>query len=242
MAEKPISKAEARAAKAAEMRAAQQKRERNRRLLTIGGVLLVIVAIVVGSVVISQLSDDPATAGDSEYGVAIGPEDAPHEIVIYEDFLCPFCGELERESAKELARLAEEGKVRVEYRPFELLSQIGDYSMRATNAFAVVLEEEGEEVAKAYHDLLFENQPPEDPDQFLSDDELVDLAVEAGADEDAVRGGIEGLEQEDWVDDATAAAKEAGVSGTPTVVLDGDEVQGFSSIDDLVNQLVEAVQ
>lgn len=241
MAEKPMSKAEARAAKAAEMRAAQQRRERNRRFLTIGGVLLAIVAIVVGSVVISQLSDDPATAGESEYGVAIGPEDAPHEIVIYEDFLCPYCGEFERQSAEEFQRLADDGKVRVEYRPFELLSQIGDYSMRSTNAFAVVLEEEGEDVAKEFHDLLFENQPPEDPDQFLTDDELVDLAVEAGADEDAVRGGIEGLDQEDWVDEATAAAKEAGVNGTPTVVLDGEEFQNYSDIESLVANLTKAV-
>lgn len=242
MADKPMTKAEARAAKAAEMRAAQQKRERNRRLLTIGGVVLAIVAIVVGSVVISKLSDDPATAGDSEYGVAIGPEDAPHEIVIYEDFLCPFCGELERQSAEELERLADEGKVRVEYRPFELLSQIGDYSMRATNAFAVVLEEEGEEVAKEFHDLLFENQPPEDPDQFLTDDEIIDLAVEAGADEDAVRPGIEGLEQEGWVDDATAAAADAGVNSTPTVVLDGEEFRDYSDIDSLVSNLVKEVE
>lgn len=242
MAEKPMSKAEARAAKAAEMRAAQQKRERNRRLLTIGGVLLVMVAIVIGAVVISKLSDDPATAGKSEYGVAIGPEDAPHTIVIYEDFLCPFCGEFERQSAEELQRLADEGKVRVEYRPFELLSQIGDYSMRATNAFAVVLEEEGEEVAKEFHDLLFENQPPEDPDEFLTDDEIVDLAVEAGADEDAVRPGIEGLDQQDWVDDATAAAGEAGVNSTPTVVLDGEEFRDYSDIESLVSNLIGAVE
>lgn len=242
MADKPMSKAEARAAKAAEMRAAQQKRERARRLLTIGGVVLVMVAIVVGAVVISKLSDDPATAGDAEYGVAIGPEDAPHEIVIYEDFLCPFCGELERQSAERLQELADDGKVRVEYRPFELLSQFGDYSKEATNAFAVVLEEEGSEVAKAFHDLLFENQPAEDSAEFPSADELVALAVEAGADEDAVRGGIEGLDQQDWVDEATAAAKKAGVSGTPTVVLDGEEFRDYSDIDSLVTNLIGEVE
>jgi len=242
MAEKPMSKAEQRAAKAAEMRAAQQRRERKRRLLTIGGVVLVMAVIVVGAVVVSRLSDDPATAGDSAYGVAIGPEDAPHEIVIYEDFLCPFCGELERQSAEQLAGLAEDGKVRVEYRPFELLSGIGDYSMRATNAFAVVLEEEGEEVAKRFHDLLFENQPPEDPSQFPSDDEIVALAVEAGATEDAVRGGIEDLDQEDWVDDATRAAADAGVNSTPTVVLDGEEFRNYSDIESLVSNLVAEVE
>lgn len=242
MAEKPLSKAEARAAKAAEMRAAQQKRERNRRILTIGGVILVMVAIVVGAVIVSRMSDDPATAGDSEYGVAIGPEDAPHEIVIYEDFLCPFCGELERQSAAELERLAEEGRVRVEYRPFELLTGFDDYSERATNAFAVVLEEEGEEVAKEFHDMLFGNQPSESAEEFPSADDLVDLAVEAGADEAAVRDGIEGHEQQDWVEAATEAAADAGVNSTPTVVLDGEEFRDYSDIDSLVSNLIAAVE
>ncbi len=43
---------------------------------------------------------------------------------------------------------------------FDLLSRIGDYPIRATSAFAVVLEKSGPEVAKKFHDLLYENQPP----------------------------------------------------------------------------------
>ena len=45
--------------------------------------------------------------------------------MIYEDFLCPFCGALEAATHDDLAALAADGQVRVTYRPFVLLSQVG---------------------------------------------------------------------------------------------------------------------
>ena len=99
------SKASARAQKAAEMRAAQKKRESRRRLLTIGGVALAMILIVGGAIAVSLWQQDKdqekleqAVSAESDYGVAIGPKDAPHDVVIYEDFLCPFCGSFERAS------------------------------------------------------------------------------------------------------------------------------------------------
>ena len=242
------SKAAARA-KAAELRAAQARKERQRRWMTIGGGIAVMVLVVGGIIGYTvweqnqQEKDLEAAAGQSsEYGVAIGPEDAPHTVVIYEDFLCPYCGDLEDRTRDELASLAADGKVRVEYRPFELLSQISDYSLRSTNAFAVVLEEAGPEAAKEFHDLLFENQPPESDPDSVTDDDLVEMAVEAGAEEAAVRAGIEGLAQKSWVDEATAEAQEAGVSGTPTILVDGEVFNDGRTVDELADNLISRIE
>lgn len=239
------SKAAARAAKAAELRAAQERAEKRRRLLMIGGVVAVFVLIVGGAVAVTLLSREDVeapAAGENEYGVTIGDPDAPHEVVIYEDFVCPFCGQLEAATREQLADLAAEGKVLVDYRPFDLLSGVvGDYPIRATNAFAVVLEESGAEVAKEFHDLLYEEQPSESG-PFPSDDDLVDLAVEAGAEEADVREGIESLAMEDWVTGATDAAADANVTSTPTVLLDGEELTGYRSVEDLADQILEAVE
>ena len=242
---KSKSKAAERTARAQQLRAEQERAERRRRMLSIGGVVLAMVLIIGIGFAIQRsrdTSDDVAAApaGQGEYGVTIGPEDAPHDIVIYEDFLCPFCGDLEEATRADLARLAEEGKVTVEYRPFELLSRISDYSGRATNAFAVVLEESGPEVAKTFHDLLFEEQPSESG-PFPTDADLVDLAVEAGAEESAVAEGIESGAMSDWVDEATQAAQDAGVQGTPTVLLDGEPVNG-GSIEEIAQALVDGVE
>ncbi len=239
------SRAAERTARAQQARAEQERAERRRKLLSVGGVVLAMVLVIGVGFAIQRDRDTSAdvaapAAGQSEYGVTIGEPDAPHDIVIYEDFLCPFCGELEEASRADLARLAEEGKVTVEYRPFELLSRISDYSGRATNAFAVVLEESGPEVAKTFHDLLFENQPAESG-PFPSDEDLVDLAVEAGAEETAVAEGIESGARSDWVEEATRAAQEAGVRGTPTVLLDGEVVNG-GSVEEIADLLVEGVE
>ncbi len=194
----------------------------------IGGVAALFLLIVGGAILVTVLNQkdvDAPAAGESEYGVTIGDADAPHELVIYEDFVCPFCGELESRTHEELAALADDGKVFVDYRPFDLLSGgVGDYPIRAANAFAVVLDESGPDVAKKFHDLLYENQPSEQGPLPYTDDDLVDLAVEAGAEESDVRDDIEGLAMEDWVTDATKAADDAHVTSTPTVLLDGEEL------------------
>lgn len=227
--------------KAAELRAAQAKREARRRLFTIIGVVAAVVLIIGGAVVVSLANKKDvvaAPAGSSEYGVAIGDKSAPHQVIVYEDFLCPFCREFEAATRADFAQLASDGKVYVEYRPFDLLSQIGDYPIRAASAFAVVKDASGPEVAKKFHDLLYENQPSEQDPGSVSNDDLVKLAVEAGADEAKVGDDIRNVARKDWVTEATAEAQKAGVTGTPTVLLDGKVYDNGRSIDDIAKNLV----
>ena len=77
------------------------------------------------------------------------------------------------------------GDVSVEYRVLPFLAGIDDYSPRSANAFAVVLDASGPEVAKKFHDLLFANQPPEGGDG-LPDEQLITYANQAGAGSPAV--------------------------------------------------------
>ncbi len=239
-----LSKAERRRQRAAEearLRKEAEARRRRRALLSVLGVVVAMAVIIGGAVWLQQsLSTDPV-ASESEYSLALGEAEAPHEVVIYEDFLCPFCGALETELKDGLTAATEDGRVRVEYRPFVLLDQIGPYSADATEVFAVVLETAGPEVAKTYHDLLFEQQPPESG-PFPSQDDLVELAVEAGADEEEVRAGIEEGIGEEWADGATEAAQDAGVSGTPTVFLDGEVFQDGRTVEEMAANLLAAVE
>ncbi len=242
------SKAEERAAKAAAALAERKRKERRRNLLTIGAVVLAMVVIVAVGFLINQSRDEKAdeqvAAASSTYEVSIGDEDAPHEIVIYEDFLCPICRGVEAATRDQLAELADAGKVRVSYRPFNLFSQDDDprkaYSVAAAAAFAVVLDTSGPDVAKKFHDLLYENQPAE-TGPFPSDDDLVNLAVQAGATEADVREGIENGDGDDWVEKATAAAEDLGINSTPTIYLDGNEFRDGRTMEELAANLVAAV-
>ncbi len=225
-------------AAAEEKRKAAKRKETLTRFGLIGGVLVLIVG---GYFLISNLggSDKPNTAPEGasgSYGLVVGDADAPKSIVIYEDFLCPFCGQLEATVGDQLNTAIEAGDVKVEYRPLPFLSRIDDYSPEAANAFAVVLQESGPDVAKAFHDLLYDNQPPEEG-PFPSTDDLVDLAVEAGATEADVRPGIEDMTFEGWVDAAGEAASKAKVNSTPTVLVDGQKVEG-QTMDEIAAAMV----
>lgn len=222
-----------------------QRQESRRRNLMVGGVVVAILAIVVVGFLISRSLDDTndvaAPAAGSEFGLTVGPADAPDKVVIYEDFLCPFCGDFEEASRDRLSKLAEEGELQVEYRPFNLLRQVSDYSERAAGAFSIVLEKSGPDVAKKYHDLLFDEQPSESG-PYPDNDALVDLAVEAGADEADVRGPIEDNAGKEWVDGATKSAQEAGVQGTPTILVNGEVFQDGRTVDELADNLVAEIE
>jgi protein-disulfide isomerase len=224
---------------AEERRKAAKRKEQLTRLGLIAGVLVLIVG---GYFLITNLGSDkpdtpPAGASDN-YGLVIGDADAPKEIVVYEDFLCPFCGDLETTVRDQLDAAVEAGEVSVEYRPLNFLSRYGDYSAESTNAFAVVLDTSGPEVAKTFHDLLFDNQPSEEG-PFPDTDDLVDLAVEAGATEADVRPGIESMEFEGWIDAGDEAASQAGVNATPSVFVDGEKIEGEGlTIADIAQRMV----
>ncbi|MBC7298412.1 MAG: thioredoxin domain-containing protein [Demequina sp.] len=224
---------------------ALRKKQARKSILTVVGIVAAI-AVIIGGLVwfsLNRSEDGKVTAvdaGSSEHGLVIGPDDAPHKVVIYEDFLCPYCAEFEEATREDLAELAADGKVQVDYRPFVLLSRLGPYSELATSAFAVVQEEAGSEVAKKFHDLLFENQPSESG-PFPEAANLVDLAVEAGASEAAVKDRIESLDGKAWADAATRAAADSGVNGTPTILLDGKQFQEGSTMEDIADALVEQI-
>jgi protein-disulfide isomerase len=236
------NRANDRASRAAAALREQQREEARRRNLMIGGVVLVLLVAIIGGFLIVRSQDTTtavaAPATGSRYGVTVGPASAPHDVVIYEDFLCPYCGELEATTRDDLARLASEGKVRVEYRPFELLSTLGTYSARSAGAFSIVLEKSGPAVAKKFHDLLYENQPDE-KGPFPDNAALVKLAVQAGAKESDVKSAIEGDDNSRWVTQATQAALNAGVRGTPTVLLDGKVYQDGRTMQEVGQNLVQ---
>jgi protein-disulfide isomerase len=234
-----------RTARLAKARADARAAERRRNLIIAGGVALVMALIIGAGVLVSSLGSDKPTdsaqASADAVSVTIGPDSAPHKVVIYEDFLCPYCGELERATHSELADLAEQGKVQVEYRPFNLLGRTAtDYSQQSLEVFAAVVHGDTAEVAKSFHDALFADQPSE-AGPFPSQDDIVATAVTAGATQSGIESALDSGDATTWANGATQAAKDAGVQGTPTVLLDGKEFAEGTTIDARAKALIDAV-
>ncbi len=241
---------ESRSERAAAALLVQRRREQRRRNLMIGGVvaflLLVVVAVVYG--IQSQrdtsgqvAKDVPAGLTDG-YGVLDGAASAPRTVTVYEDFQCPICHEFEQATQQQLRQAVADGKIQLDYRMVAFLDRASttNYSSRALNAAAVVLDASGQDVFVKFHDLLYENQPQEGS-AGLSDDELVKLAVQAGATESDVRPGIEDNQFHQWVVNATDQMSKNGVNGTPTVLVDG-KIQGDGSLQSSIDAVLAAVK
>ena len=158
--------------------------------------------------------------------MVVGDADAPKSIVVYEDFLCPFCGQLEQTVGDQLDAAVEAGEVNVEYRPLAVpradqrLLAGGRQRVRRGARRVGSRGRQGLPRPALRQPAVREGPFPEQAT------ELVDLAVEAGATEADVRPGIEDMTFEGWVNAAGDAASKAGVNSTPTVFVDGEKVEG----------------
>jgi protein-disulfide isomerase len=221
--------------RAAAVRREQASRERNRRIILTSVVLVVLAVIVTAGVLIGSGGSSPSQAGAAAgkvgaradgQALVIGTNPKAPKVVVYEDFLCPYCREFESSSRETLRDAAEKGKAVVEYRPFHLLQD--DYSTLALTAWAAVLEKGTPAQALKLHDLLYENQPYESDTNKPGIDDLVDLARKAGVKDSSVLDAMRQSNQQ-FVDAADSAASDANIQGTPTVSFDGKQLEGSPS-------------
>jgi protein-disulfide isomerase len=235
----------ARTEKAAAIRSEQARKERNRRVGMIAGIVVLLCAVIAAGTWYASGSGDkttsgsgsvPVTAGTTSLGV--GDTSAPVKVVIYEDFQCPYCRELESSTKDFLRENAAKGKVYVEYQPINLLSQL-PYSEKALNAWAAVLKHASPEAALKLHDLFYEHQPYEQDSAKVSDSQIAGWVKEAGGDNAAVRTAMATKDQAFFAA-AQQVMDDAHLQGTPTVLIDGKELPA-ASVPDLVSQIEHAV-
>ena len=158
----------------------------------------------------------PAGTAQDADGIVIGS--GPATVDLYIDFLCPFCRQFEEASGAALQTIAAAGMGSLVYHPLGFLDRLSTtrYSSRAAAASGCA-SEEGKFVE--YKDALFLNQP-EEGGPGLSDEQLAQLGLALGLDPGFARCIGEGRYLE-WAAYVTARALERGVSGTPSVFVDG---------------------
>ena len=145
----------------------------------------------------------------------------PVKVVVYIDFICPVCKRFETTYNEQLTSLRNEGKISLEYRPlgFLDLQSTTNYSSRAANAAACVVNESPEKYSD-FVNALFEKQPKEGS-AGLSDDDLKKMATDVGA--KSIDTCVEGKTFRPWVKYTTQQAASTGITGTPTVFVEGQQ-------------------
>lgn len=211
---------------------ADQKAREKRRAVTLwtstSVIIVLVIAGLIGWAVLSGQETDnaeklttPPAAVDG--GTAFAAGDGPVEIDIYEDFMCPVCRAFESASGDALQQLVARHKATVRYHPIAILDRASNgtrYSTRSAAAAAAAAE--GGRFAE-YHRALFANQPTEGSDG-LDDAKLIQLGESVGLTGTAFADAITGKTYWAWATTVTGEASARGVTGTPTVMVNGSKL------------------
>ncbi|MET9799873.1 thioredoxin domain-containing protein [Streptomyces sp. NPDC006368] len=215
----------------------QKARERRRRTLLVSAAVVGVLglAAVVGIIAAntggeSDSSDSAPVAaptgagGEDRLSIPVGAPDAPSTLTVWEDFRCPACAQFENAFRDTIHELTESGQIKVEYHLATIIdgNMGGSGSLNAANA-AACAQDAGAFVP--YHDVLFENQPPEPDDAYAKDGKLLELAGKVkGLDTPAFRGCVTEGRHDSWVNKSNEAFRSGDFRGTPTVLLNGESV------------------
>ncbi|MEY9875340.1 protein-disulfide isomerase [Streptacidiphilus sp. MAP12-33] len=237
-------------------RAAEEQRRQRARRVGLGAAVAATVAVIaVGGVVVSNLGNNSSgtsggshSSGDQAAGsqklvvpahvsatdstvIVYGDPKAKHTLDVYEDFRCPICDKLEGADGRTIQELADNGTYKIQYHMATFLDDNlgGTGSMDALQVAGAALNESTAKF-KAFHDVLYANQPEETTDGFGDLGHLLDLAGKVpGLVTPEFTKAVKDRVYAPWAAKVSQAFNASGVQGTPTLKLDGQQLNVFDS-------------
>jgi protein-disulfide isomerase len=233
-----VGKQNARERVAAE-KVARLRAERRRKQMTLGGAVVAVVAVAGGiGIAVSAAKHnsspylapaaavvDPQAKSSKATGIQVGSADAPVKMVVFEDFRCPVCKEIEGAVEPMYKQYVEAGKLQVIYHPARLIdgNNGGSGSLNGANA-AACAQDDGQFMA--LHDVLYGNQPDEKTDGYGNAATVLSLAnkIPALASNPGFQECVNKGNHNGWVQANADNFNKLGLPGTPTVFIDGQQL------------------
>jgi len=151
----------------------------------------------------------------------MGKSDAKIAIVEFADFRCPFCEKFFTDTLSQIKTdYIDTGKAKFYFRNFPFL---GDASIVAANA-AECANDQGK--FWEFHDYLYKNQPSESDTSMYNADTLSQAAATLGLNEDQFKTCLTNKTDEAKTNKDLSEGQAAGVSGTPTLFINGIAIVG----------------
>ncbi|MBT8226546.1 MAG: thioredoxin domain-containing protein [Dactylosporangium sp.] len=179
-------------------------------------------------------SADPARSPASpENGLVVGS--GPVRVDVYVDYQCPPCSTLEEATADILESYISTKRVTLSIHPVAFLDRRSenDYATRAAAAVACAAEE-GKLLE--FHGHLLRRQPEEDT-PGPTDHQLISAGTSMGMGS-TFEDCVSGQRRVDWVQEATDAAVDYGVSSVPALYVNSREIEASRA--DLVAAISDA--
>ena len=189
------------------------------------------------SALVSPLAPTPVTLAD---GRSVGKADAPVTLEVWTDFQCPICGQFAKTVEPALmAKYVTPGVLRIVHHDaaFQGAKSTSSYDESVeAGAGARCAADQGR--YWPYQDWTFANQSGENEGAYAAT-RLTAIATAAGLDIGAWQACVATGAAQKAVRTETSQAVAAGVSATPTMRLNGQEIVGLRSVPDL-STLIEA--
>ncbi|MCT4355214.1 DsbA family protein [Streptomyces sp. Je 1-79] len=220
----------------------QAKKEKVRRQVTVAVSAVAVLAVAggVGYAVVqankpshweaaaeaSNVTAPKNTEGTNGTTVVVGKPSAKKTLEIYEDSRCPVCAQFEQQVGATVDKDVEAGKYRLKYVGATFIdnSDQGEGSKNALSALGAALDVSPEAFMK-YKAALYSTQfhPEESKDEFAKDSYLLKVAdsVPALKGNAAFKKNVENGTFDAWAMKMSAAFDDSGVTGTPTLKMDG---------------------
>jgi protein-disulfide isomerase len=155
----------------------------------------------------------------------LGDENAEVTMVVYEDFQCPFCKRFEEGAFQQIkSNYIDPGQVKAVWKD-RPLPQIGhEWAESAASAMECVYREGGNEAFWNVKEKVFANQNTVSSSNVES--QIKTWAAEEGVSESAVQSCIDNGNPIEEVNKDSTEGQNLGISGTPTVVINGEKIVG----------------
>ncbi|MEU3607690.1 DsbA family protein [Streptomyces sp. NPDC035033] len=231
-------------------REAQAKKERARRQLIVGVSAVAVLAVAggVGYAVVqanqpsaweaaaeaTSVTAPKNTEGTNGTTVVIGKDSAKKTLELYEDSRCPVCATFEQAVGSTVEKDVEAGKYKIKYVGATFIDTFdqGEGSKNALSALGAALDVSPEAFLD-YKAALYSAKwhPEEKDDKFAKDSYLLEVAdtVPALKGNAAFKKHVEDGTFDAWAMKMSEAFDKSGVTGTPTLRMDGKTLTASGS-------------
>ncbi|MFE9627552.1 thioredoxin domain-containing protein [Streptomyces sp. NPDC006527] len=171
------------------------------------------------------------TTGENGTTVVIGKSTAKKTLVMYEDPRCPVCAQFEQTVGATLKADYDAGKYKIQFVGATFLdrSLTGEGSKNALSALGAALNV-GPEAFLEYKTALYSAKwhPEESDDKFKDDSYLIKIAdtVSALKGNTKFQNAVKDGTFDKWALEMSETFDDSGVSGTPTLKMDGKALTG----------------
>ncbi|MGX2997789.1 thioredoxin domain-containing protein [Streptomyces sp. JNUCC 64] len=229
----------------------QAKKEKAKRQGVVAVSIVAVLAVAAGAGYLIMESNKPEywdqaakdklvkpanTSGENGTTVVVGKDSAKKTLKLYEDPRCPACAGFEQTLGSTIAKDVEDGKYKVQFIGGTFIDKMagGEGSRNAMSALGAALNVSPEAFAE-YKEKLYsaEFHPEESKDEFAKDSYLIKVAdsVEALKGNEKFRKAVEDGTYDRWALEMSQSFtdNEDGVTGTPSLVMDGEKVTAEGS-------------